>query len=272
MKAKLFWALLATMFLQAGQKAHAQYQTNISADRPGATISAFTVGKKVLQGEHGVTFLDIFPDSVNINVYTTEHVVRYGLGERFELNALFEYQADIFRFEQKEFLKQHGTSKLHLGFRTNLCSEKKWRPTISFQSRITIPRISKLYGAKYTAAEMTLSTQYSLPKDLTFVTLWSMAWDGNSPAPIGRYALNLGFPIAKKLNGYIENYSNWQAQTFQTRVDGGIMYLIGNDLQLDLSAGFGRNQGVTDYFVATGLAWRVKFKDAKGRIPKNNLD
>lgn len=263
MKSKQLWIVLTTVALLYTKAANAQYQTTISADRPGATISAFTVGKKVLQGEHGVTFLDIFPDSVNINVYTTEHVVRYGLGERFELNALFEYEADIFRFKQKDFLKQHGTSKLHLGFKASLCDEKKWRPAISFQTRITVPHVSKQYGAQYTAAELSLSTQYSLPKNLTFVTLWVMAWDGNSPAPIGKYALNLGFPIAKKLNGYIENYSNWQSNTFQTRVDGGLMYLIGNNIQLDFSAGFGRNQGVTDYFVATGIAWRVKIKSKK---------
>lgn len=260
MKSKYLWVIY-TLLLFGANVSYAQYQTTISADRPGATVSAFTVGKKVLQGEHGVMFFDNFPDSVNINTYTTEHVVRYGLSERFELNSLFEYQADIFRFKQKDFLKQNATSKLQIGFRANLCSEKKWRPAISFQTRIAIPRISKLYGAKYTSAEMTLSTQYSLPKNLTFVTIWVMAFDGNSPAPLGKYALNLGFPIAKNLNGYIENYSNWQAQTFQTRVDGGIMYLIGNNLQLDLSAGFGRNQGVTDYFVATGIAWRVRFKD-----------
>ncbi len=244
-----------------GHTAFAQYQPTISADRPGAAISAFTVGKKVLQGEHGVTFFDNFPDSVNINTYTTDHQLRYGLGERFEISALFEYQADIFRYDYKDFVKQNGTSKLHLGFRASLCSENKWRPAIAFQTRIVVPKISKTYGSDYTAAELSLSTLYTLPKNMSFATTWVMAWDGNSPAPIGKYALNFGFPIAKNLNGYIENYSNWQASNFQTRVDGGIMYLIGQNIQLDFSAGFGRNQGVIDYFVATGIAWRVRFKE-----------
>ncbi|CAN5355484.1 hypothetical protein BH09BAC1_BH09BAC1_18350 [soil metagenome] len=262
MKPFLPLCALVSLLMGSVYTAQAQYQDTISADRPGITISPYVVGKKVLQAEHGVEFFDNFEDTANINTYTTEHVIRYGLSERFELNALFEYEVDrITLKDDGQLERQNGISNLHLGFRVSLCDEKKWRPAIVYQLRLVIPHVSAEYGNEYVAPEMSLSTQYSLPKNMTFGTTWVLAWDGNTPAPLGQYALNFGFPIVGNLNGYVEHYGDLQSKQYEARVDGGLMYFLGPNLQLDLSAGYGRNHGITDYFVSTGIAWRVRFRE-----------
>lgn len=45
---------------------------------------------------------------------------------------------------------------------------------------------------------------------------------------------------------------------FDTRFDGGFAYLCNNDLQLDVLAGAGNNDDVSDYFVSVGVSWRTK--------------
>lgn len=258
------FCIIAMLLL--ANSAYCQYQDAINADRPGITISAYTVGKKVLQMEHGVEFFDNFEDTANTNTYTTDHVIRYGLSKRFEVNMLFKYQHDLVRYDNKEFLKQNGISNLQFGFRVSLCDEKKWRPAIIFQQRLIMPRISSTYGNEHLGTESSVSTNYSLPKNMTLGTTWVLAWDGNTTAPLGQYAINFGFPITGQLNAFVENYGQLQSQVFETRIDAGLMYVIGNNLQLDLSGGYGRNAGINDYFVSAGVAWRVRFREKEEKM------
>jgi hypothetical protein len=60
------------------------------------------------------------------------------------------------------------------------------------------------------------------------------------------------------LGVFIENYGNLQQSDFDSFLDGGIAYLINNNLQLDLYSGFGKNDEVKDFFVSAGISWRTK--------------
>src|SRR5690606_6940876 len=141
----------------------------------------------------------------------------------------------------------------------SLCNEKKWRPAMVYQMRFIIPHISEAYGNEYLGTKMVLGARYSLPKDIYLDMTAALLFDGNTAAPLGEYAVNLSFPIVGNLTGFVENYGELQSRDFETRVDAGFAYIINPNLQLDISGGYGRNQGITDYFIGTGVSWRVRF-------------
>jgi hypothetical protein len=39
--------------------------------------------------------------------------------------------------------------------------------------------------------------------------------------------------------------------------DAGFEYFVNNDLKVDLSAGYGRNQGTEEAFISAGVSWRT---------------
>jgi hypothetical protein len=98
---------------------------------------------------------------------------------------------------------------------------------------------------------------WNLPKNMSIASNWILSYNGNDANPTGKYVLNFGFPIYQKLSGFIESYGQINNNIFQTRFDTGFAYLVNNNFQLDISSGFGNNQNVTDYFISTGISWRV---------------
>ena len=109
---------------------------------------------------------------------------------------------------------------------------------------------------------MIFVANWALPKDISLATNWILDYNGNDSKPTGKCVINLGFPIHKKLSGFLGNYGQVYQSTFQTRFEGGFAFLVNNDFAIDLSSGFGKNQGIMDYFVSAGVSYRIlKFKN-----------
>jgi len=104
---------------------------------------------------------------------------------------------------------------------------------------------------------MVFVANWRLPKSMSFASNWILSYSGDDPYPTGKYVFNFAFPIYRKLSGFVENYGQLSQKIFQTRFDGGFAYLVNNNVQLDMFAGYGSNQSVNDYFVSLGVSWRV---------------
>ncbi len=224
----------------------------IQTDRPGQAINTNTVGKKVFQFQQGFDFTG----SRKTKGFVTEHVVKYGILHNFELSALLSYQLDKTPSE----ISIHGLSSLQFGFRIQLSKQKNAVPSSSFQLRLKIPNISKNYGTKHMVPTAIYSVGYALPKNMSITANFILDFDGNDFSPIGGYIVNFSFPLHKKLSGFIENYGNLKSTIFQTRIDGGIAYLVSSNVQLDLIGGYGYNQKKEDYFASFGISWRLPFQ------------
>ncbi len=72
--------------------------------------------------------------------------------------------------------------------------------------------------------------------------------------------INLSYSLNAKLGVFVENYGGTEGGVFTTNFDGGISWLLTNDLQLGLNGGYASNQGVNNYFVSAGVSWRTKKK------------
>jgi hypothetical protein len=68
----------------------------------------------------------------------------------------------------------------------------------------------------------------------------------------------LGLTISDRLGSFVEYYGVIEERAAdQHSVDGGVTFLLSEDLQLDISAGAGLNDAAPDFFVAAGVAWRL---------------
>ncbi|WP_264522488.1 transporter [Flavobacterium sp. N2469] len=239
-----------------------QFNEIIRTGRPGQSIGAFTVGKNVLQFQQGINYYSI-EDTNPIKGFVSNNIIRYGISETIEVSTLIDYQNEEISFENNTYKHREGISNLHFGFRAHINEQKGWFPVTGFQMRLKIPNVSCEFETKYVAADMIFVANWVLPKNMSLATNWVMSYSGNDPNPLGKYVINFGFQIHKKLSGFVGNYGQINQSVFQTRFEGGFAYLINNDFAIDLSSGFGKNQGLTDYFVSTGISYRfLKFRNS----------
>jgi hypothetical protein len=251
--------------------AYAQFNETIQSDRPGQAIGAFTVGKNTLQLQQGVDY-NSFADRANApKTIVSNNVIRFGIRETIELSALIDYQYDKQKIANKQ-IEQSGFSNLHLGFKVHLTQQKGILPNFGFQLRLRVPQVSKAYGIQNLASEMSFVANWSLNKNYSLSNILVLSYNGNHTKPTGKYVLNFGFTIYQKLSGFIENYGQLYLSNFETRFDGGIAYLLHNNIQLDLAAGYGSNNKIKDYFISTGISWRIlSLQHSKKQLLKNEL-
>jgi hypothetical protein len=236
--------------------AQAQFNETIRTGRPGQSIGAFTVGKNILQLQQGLEYNVAKYASYSNSSYITNNVVRFGLLENFEISALVDYRSD--KNKDSSFSKSlNGLSNLHLGFRFHIKQQKGWIPSMGFQMRLRIPNISNNFGTKNLAPVMVFIANWSLPKKFSLATNWILSYNGFDAYPTGRYVCNVGYQINPKWSCFIENYGQYHIKDFMTRYDGGFAYRLSNNVQLDLSGGYGKNKDLEDYFISAGISWRV---------------
>ncbi len=233
----------------------AQYNETIRTGRPGQSIGAFTVGKNILQFQQGFDYYTSFERNT-VRGFLSNSVIRYGVLETVEFSALIDYRYQDNNLEAFNSTLS-GLSNLQLGFRVHINEQKGWIPVTGFQMRLKIPHVSQDFESNHLAPTMVFVANWALPKKMSFATNWIISYDGNSPEPTGKYVLNFGFPITKKLNGFIGNYSQIRNSIFQTRFEGGLAYLVNNNLLIDVFSGYGNNQNVEDYFISTGVSYRI---------------
>jgi len=249
-------AFVISVLLVASQAVQGQYNESIRTGRPGQAIGAFTVGKNILQFQQGFDFGSFTNPLYTPFGLSSNNVVRFGILEAFEISALVDFQHDRRNYDNITY-SESGLSNLHLGFRAHINRQNGWIPSTAVQLRLKMTCLSEEYRINYIAPVMVLVAGWGLPENMSITTNWILSYSGYDPVPTGKYVLNFAFPVYKNLSGFVENYGQVREDVFQTRFDGGLAYLVNNNFQLDISAGYGSNQGVQDYFVSTGISWRI---------------
>lgn len=72
------------------------------------------------------------------------------------------------------------------------------------------------------------------------------------------YTVSFGFKMTDRLTAFTEVYGFLQNEEMNRHAfDGGFLYLLRPNLQLDLSGGAGFTATADDGFVSAGLTWRI---------------
>jgi len=272
----------------------AQYTDQINSNRPGETMSAFAVGKSVIQLETGAYGISQKHHLLNYvtNGYGIDATIRYGMfKEKLEFLADVQYQSQLYEarlitMDQKA-LKQTVLGAKYLLYDPFKNQEKKvnvysWKVDKSFKWKQLIPAVSVFAGANITSANNPyhFSTKAGISPKVILITQnhfgdgsWVLVTNTiadyiGTEFPSYGYAVTLTKGLNKNWSGFIENQGYKSDFYSDLIVRSGAAYLVNEDLQLDFSASSSLKNTPSTYYGGIGLSWRYdgKYKEIKSFV------
>ena len=214
-----------------------------------------------LQIETGFIYENFSNDNTefqNLGLGTT--LLRYGVWDNFELRLGGYYQQSNVKSEDFNVdSTQSGMGPVLAGFKVYVVEEKGFRPEISILADITLNSVGKLsYRPSYTYSTIKVSASHTLSNFFSLGYNLGIASDGEAPSSFFVYSLVVGMSLAERLGGFAEIYGNSPEGGYpNTKIDGGLTYLILPNLQVDVSGGVGLDGSMNMYFVSCGITWRI---------------
>jgi hypothetical protein len=236
---------------------------DLGADRPGFGVSATVVPPGALQIEGGFLLSGERDRAVSTRVFVAgSPLVRLGLLKALELRL----DGDGFRSEtsrQAGAAAQtvRGLSDFEVGAKIAVLGEKRLRPAIALVPAFTLPVGSLGLTASTVNPSLYVAWSKRLPVSLTMSGDLAAA---SSKDDQGRFwssaeSFNFGFPLARKLGGYVEVYQVTSPERGPGSVrtfDGGVSRPLGANMQVDLQAGHTLYSNRPSWFVAMGFVFR----------------
>jgi hypothetical protein len=261
---------------------YGQYTDQINSNRPGESMSAYSVGKSLFQVESGVFGIAENHPIVNYNAYGfgIDLMLRYGLFlEQLELVADFQYQyqylTPALSNPAKSALKQTVVGAKYLIYDPYKNYEKKidllsWKKNQAFDWHQLIPAVSVFAGANMTLASNPyyFSTDAALTPKIMLITQnhlgdGSWAFVTNIIAdyigtdyPSYGYVMTLTKGFNHTWSGFIENQGYNSSFYSDALIRGGGTFLVHDDLQIDVSISKSFKTTPSILYCGIGLSWR----------------
>ncbi len=236
-------------------------------DRPDFTEASSTVGRGRLQVEMGYTFTrdDDAGSRVDSHSYP-ETLFRIGmLAEWFEFRLAYNYLNENATDAGGAQTRLRGSDDLYLGAKFWLTEQEGWLPEMvlmpqmfvpsgadDFSNEQVLPGVNWLYSWELNETVVLAgSTQINAVRDATEHTFSEMA-----------QSIALGISLSDQLSAYGEYFGFYPIGAIEADLgalhflNGGLTYLVNNDLQLDWRIGFGLNGNAADVFTGLGLSAR----------------
>jgi Putative MetA-pathway of phenol degradation len=249
----------------------------INTDRPTFTPANTVVPLGRLQFESGFTFNYQPAGRVQTTVYDLpELAMRYGIFERAEFRTFWlgESFDEIDHSTRRSGRTNSGVSDMEVGFKWQLLvedKERKWRPTTALITSIIAPTGgSSRFSDQTVEPYINLIYGWSLNDKLTLAG--STGYLGMRQQPpfgtIGRtdnfqrfhQSLVAFYTVGDRTTLFYEWYVLMFTGAPDNRpthfMDGGVLYRLSPNIQVDLRAGFGLSGRPDDFFTGAGLSWR----------------
>jgi hypothetical protein len=274
---------------------YGQHTDQINSNRPGETMSAFSVGRSVFQAEAGIYGIKENHRLLEYDGkgFGLDLSLRYGLLlERLELIADLQYQNENFTTEfssvNKSALKQTVFGAKYLIYDPFKNYEKKinvysWKANRAFNWRQLVPAVSLYAGANFHFSDNPFSfpTQYIVSPKVMLITQnhfgdgrWVLVSNIiadyiSTEYPSYGYALTLTRGISNKWSAFVENQGFKSDFYSDAIVRGGAAYLVYKDLQIDASISSSLKTTPSILYGGVGLSWRY---DANYKEVRINID
>ncbi len=282
--------LIYISFLLCSIITSAQYTDVINSNRPGASVSAYAVGKNVIQAELGIGYEKqehtlLLSDS---NILSTDLALRYGL--LFESLEIY-YEGSF----QKENISYHNTeysnsitdfSRNRIGLKyliydpyknpeRNKPNLRSWRANHKFQWKNLIPAVSIYAGATFVIGDnyyypdagivsprVMIATQSKMSPRVVFITNLSYDRIGTEDPEMG-YILSLTHAFRNpKWSIFIEHQGIKSDRYADALYRTGVAHLLSTNLQADVTFGGSFKDTPTRMFGKLGVSYRLdKHKD-----------
>ena len=287
--------LLATVLLTISSIHYGQHTDQINSNRPGETMSAYSVGKSVIQIETGLYGIKQKHNLLNYdaNGFGIDATLRWGLFmERLELIADIQYQNEkynsLFNNSNIADFKQTILGAKFLIYDPFKNYEKKvniysWKANRKFNWRQLMPAVSLFAGANFTMTDnpYAFSPESSISPKIMLITQNHLG-DGKwvfvtniiadyvtTDFPSYGYVVTLTRGFNDKWSGFVENQGFKSDFYSDAIVRGGAAYLINKDLQIDASISSSLKDTPSIVYGGIGFSWRY---DANYKEVRVNID
>ncbi|UJH67159.1 transporter [Allomuricauda sp. SCSIO 65647] len=277
----------------------AQYTDVINSNRPGLAVSAYAVGKNVVQTEFGILYeqqdhTDLNTDS---NILGADFALRYGLlVEQLEIKyeGTFINQNITFNnFGFDETRTDFSRNRLGLKYliydrykdpdrnKPNLYS---WRANNLFQLKNLIPSVSVYGGATFNLGDNPfypdiptityrgmVATQSRLTPRMVLIT--NVAYDRiSSDDPELSYLVSISHAFRNpKWSAFIEHQGVDSDRYADLLLRTGVAHLFNENFQADINLGASVKNTPSRIFISTGFSYRWDFhKDELKPIDQQN--
>ncbi|MCK5443838.1 MAG: transporter [Maribacter sp.] len=268
-----------------------QYTDVINSNRPGLSVSAYAIGKNVLQMEAGLLYEQQNHNVLNTqsNIWGTDISLRYGLlFEQLELNWEGTFQNQNITFSN------FGTSDSRTDFHRNRLGLKfliydryksaernkpnlySWRANNIFQMKNLIPSVSLYAGANFVLGDnpfyvgdptisprVMVATQSRLTP--RFVLISNLAYDRiGTDFPEMSYLVSLSHAFKNpKWRVFVENQGVKSDRYSDILIRSGVVHLFNEDLQADINLGASFKNTPSRIFISMGASYRFDFHTDK---------
>lgn len=269
-----FFALSAAQIAAQDSPTPRKEGYRIATDRPSIAYESSTVPRGIFQFESGFQFArnnfrnqlgsDTYADTYNIpNI-----VFRTGITDRWELHLGWDLLKQKIVFNGSTFQNQIKSNALTVASRVAIIDQADgWRPEMTFFGAVQLPfTTNQPDGAINTLFRFCmqhyptekLSVFYNLGADFAeFSNGTSSFLQTTGAYTLGaNYAFNSHFNLYGEIYGYLP-YRNFE-HTFG--FNGGVVYLINKQIQLDAVGGFTINQSNFAPFFTVGFSAYLKKK------------
>ena len=230
-------------------------QDQIFTDRPNVTDAVILLPAGTFQAEVG--FLRQINESGDVVTSSYPNFsIKYGIYDWLEMRVLSHYQKTDISLDGVDVV-QEGFTPLTISPKIHILKPKGILPRISLVTSLALPEL-----ASSDFENEDINYGYRVLTEYTFNTLsWASGigtdWTDNSESAWS-YSSALSTPISKKIGVFGELYGNF-GKDLDTSIafDTGLLYLVYDNLQIDISFGFGLNEAADDGFIGLGVAWRT---------------
>lgn len=267
--------------------ASAQYTDVINSNRPGVSVSAYAVGKNVVQAEVGLLYemqdhSDINSDS---KILGGDISLRYGLLlEKLELNYEGTYINQNITFNNlnlEETRTDFRRNRIGLKYllydpfknpEANKPNLYSWRANNKFQWKNLIPAVSVYGGATFNLgdnpfyredATISYRGMVALQSLLSprFVLISNIAYDRiTTDFPELSYTISLSHALRNpKWSVFAEHQGIDSDRYSDLLLRGGIAHLFSPNFQVDVNFGGSFKTTPSRLFVSTGVSYRLDF-------------
>ncbi|WP_445385135.1 transporter [Robiginitalea sp. IMCC44478] len=297
--------LLLIIFF-TGLSTRAQYTDVINSNRPGKAVSAYAVGKNVIQAEAGLFYEIQDHNLINTesDIFGSDIALRYGLFfETLEIHweGIFQQQQiDFLNIDLQETYTDFYRNRLGLKFllfdpfknpernKPNLYS---WRANNVFQFKNLIPAISVYAGANFNLGDnpfypddpivsprAMIATQSKLTPRMVLIS--NVAYDRiGTDFPEWSYLVSLSRALRNpKWSVFIENQGISSDRYSDILLRGGVAHLFSENFQADLLLGGSFKNTPSRLFISSGVSYRLDFHkddpipiEDQDRIGRNSM-
>jgi hypothetical protein len=236
----------------------------ISADRPGFAESTDVVGDKVLQIEAG---LNLDHDSLSRGyeeTFTTPTLLRFGLGERFELQLATDGRTVVHDHDPGASQTTRGYSDLTLGAKWSArqADDGDSGPSVAALVQADVDSGSAEFRGDGIRPSVRVPVEWELPGNMAAGIMPGVIYDKDEH---GRFVNGLlAITTDKQWNSRWHSFFEIAAEQIARAADGGCLviydagatYLVSNDMQLDIEVSHGANDNTPEWTFGTGLAVR----------------